>query len=87
LIGFLIRRISQAAVVVPLVTVITFILLRAIPGNGDPEPGRATAAARSPACNGSLGPYPQGAAAALARLLLLSPRGSASAGVRTEEHV
>jgi len=33
LIGFLIRRISQAAVVVPLVTVITFILLRAIPGN------------------------------------------------------
>jgi len=33
LIGFLIRRILQAAVVVLLVTVITFILLRAIPGN------------------------------------------------------
>src|SRR5215469_18231308 len=33
LIGFLIRRILQAAVVVLLVTMITFILLRAIPGN------------------------------------------------------
>ena len=33
LIGFLIRRILQAAIVVLLVTVITFILLRAIPGN------------------------------------------------------
>ena len=33
MIGFLIRRILQAAVVVLLVTVITFILLRAIPGN------------------------------------------------------
>jgi len=33
LIGFLIRRILQAAVVVLLVTLITFILLRAIPGN------------------------------------------------------
>jgi peptide/nickel transport system permease protein len=33
LIGFLIRRILQAVVVVLLVTVITFILLRAIPGN------------------------------------------------------
>jgi len=33
LIGFFIRRILQAAVVVLLVTVITFILLRAIPGN------------------------------------------------------
>jgi peptide/nickel transport system permease protein len=33
LIGFLIRRILQAAVVVLIVTVITFILLRAIPGN------------------------------------------------------
>jgi len=33
LIGFLIRRILQAAIVVLLVTVLTFILLRAIPGN------------------------------------------------------
>ena len=33
MIGFLIRRILQAAVVVLLVTVIAFILLRAIPGN------------------------------------------------------
>jgi peptide/nickel transport system permease protein len=33
LIGFLFRRILQAAVVVLLVTMITFILLRAIPGN------------------------------------------------------
>ena len=33
LVGFLIRRILQAAIVVLLVTVITFILLRAIPGN------------------------------------------------------
>ena len=33
MIGFLIRRVVQAAVVVLLVTVITFILLRAIPGN------------------------------------------------------
>jgi peptide/nickel transport system permease protein len=33
LIGFLVRRILQAAVVVLLVTMITFILLRAIPGN------------------------------------------------------
>jgi peptide/nickel transport system permease protein len=33
LIGFFIRRILQAAIVVLLVTVITFILLRAIPGN------------------------------------------------------
>jgi peptide/nickel transport system permease protein len=33
LIGFLIRRILQAAVVVLLVTMITFVLLRAIPGN------------------------------------------------------
>jgi len=33
LIGFLIRRILQAAIVVLLVTVVTFILLRAIPGN------------------------------------------------------
>ena len=33
MIGFLIRRILQAAIVVLLVTVITFILLRAIPGN------------------------------------------------------
>ena len=33
MIGFLIRRIAQAVVVVLLVTVITFILLRAIPGN------------------------------------------------------
>ncbi len=33
MIGFLIRRILQAAVVVLIVTVITFILLRAIPGN------------------------------------------------------
>lgn len=33
LIGFLIRRILQAAVVVLLVTIFTFILLRAIPGN------------------------------------------------------
>ena len=33
MIGFLVRRIPQAAVVVLLVTVITFILLRAIPGN------------------------------------------------------
>jgi peptide/nickel transport system permease protein len=32
-IGFLVRRIAQAVVVVLLVTVITFILLRAIPGN------------------------------------------------------
>jgi peptide/nickel transport system permease protein len=32
-IGFLIRRIAQAVVVVLLVTMITFILLRAIPGN------------------------------------------------------
>jgi peptide/nickel transport system permease protein len=32
-IGFLVRRIVQAAVVVLLVTMITFILLRAIPGN------------------------------------------------------
>jgi peptide/nickel transport system permease protein len=32
-IGFLIRRLLQAAVVVLLVTMITFILLRAIPGN------------------------------------------------------
>ncbi|WP_187365880.1 ABC transporter permease [Trebonia kvetii] len=32
-IGFLVRRILQAAVVVLIVTVITFILLRAIPGN------------------------------------------------------
>ena len=31
--GFLVRRIAQAVVVVLLVTVITFILLRAIPGN------------------------------------------------------
>ena len=31
--GFLIRRIGQAAIVVLLVTMITFILLRAIPGN------------------------------------------------------
>ena len=31
--GYLIRRVAQAAVVVLLVTVITFILLRAIPGN------------------------------------------------------
>ncbi|MBV9446109.1 MAG: ABC transporter permease [Streptosporangiaceae bacterium] len=31
--GFLVRRIAQAAMVVLLVTVITFILLRAIPGN------------------------------------------------------
>ena len=33
MIGFLVRRIAQAVVVVLLVTVITFILLRAIPGN------------------------------------------------------
>jgi peptide/nickel transport system permease protein len=33
LIGFLIRRILQAAIVVLLVTIVTFILLRAIPGN------------------------------------------------------
>jgi peptide/nickel transport system permease protein len=33
LIGFLFRRVLQAAVVVLLVTMITFILLRAIPGN------------------------------------------------------
>jgi peptide/nickel transport system permease protein len=33
LIGFLVRRILQAAVVVLIVTVIVFILLRAIPGN------------------------------------------------------
>ena len=33
MIGFLIRRLLQAAVVVLLVTMITFILLRAIPGN------------------------------------------------------
>ncbi|MGB6583229.1 MAG: ABC transporter permease [Streptosporangiaceae bacterium] len=33
MIGFLIRRVLQAAVVVLLVTMITFILLRAIPGN------------------------------------------------------
>ena len=33
LIGFLVRRILQAAIVVLLVTMITFILLRAIPGN------------------------------------------------------
>src|SRR5215469_8036622 len=33
MIGFFIRRILQAAVVVLLVTMITFILLRAIPGN------------------------------------------------------
>src|SRR5215469_15531200 len=33
LIGFLIRRILQAAIVVLIVTMITFILLRAIPGN------------------------------------------------------
>jgi peptide/nickel transport system permease protein len=32
-IGFLVRRVAQAVVVVLLVTVITFILLRAIPGN------------------------------------------------------
>src|ERR1700749_3870835 len=33
LIGFFIRRILQAAIVVLLVTIITFILLRLIPGN------------------------------------------------------
>ena len=33
MIGFLVRRILQAAIVVLLVTMITFILLRAIPGN------------------------------------------------------
>ncbi|MGH3230931.1 MAG: ABC transporter permease [Streptosporangiaceae bacterium] len=33
MIGFLVRRIAQAVVVILLVTVITFILLRAIPGN------------------------------------------------------
>ena len=33
MLGFLIRRILQAAIVVLIVTVITFILLRAIPGN------------------------------------------------------
>ena len=33
MIGFLIRRILQAAIVVLIVTVIVFILLRSIPGN------------------------------------------------------
>jgi ABC-type dipeptide/oligopeptide/nickel transport system permease component len=44
-IGFFLRRIPQAAIVVLLVTMITFILLR--PSRGSPEPGARLKSSRA----------------------------------------